>query len=92
MNRRLALVIGLALLSAGCTADVLGRLRGFDVLQIIQSGPVVEAVSKAKNKKEFLEALKGWKVPALNIVYADVDGHIGWVAAGLTPVRKGWEV
>jgi penicillin amidase len=49
------------------------------------------AVSKANNKEEFLEAVKGWKVPALNIVYADVDGHIGWIAAGLTPVRKGWD-
>src|SRR5262249_51582378 len=33
----------------------------------------------------------GWKIPALNIVYADKDGTIGWVAAGATPVRKGWD-
>jgi penicillin amidase len=25
------------------------------------------------------------------MVYADVDGNIGWVAAGLAPVRKGWD-
>ena len=25
------------------------------------------------------------------MVYADVDGNIGWVAAALTPVRKGWD-
>lgn len=49
MSRRLGVVIVLAVLSTGCTADVLGRLRGFDVLQIIQSQPVVEAVLKAKN-------------------------------------------
>ena len=58
MNRRLAVVIGLALLSNGCTADVLGRLRGFDVLQIIQSGPVVEAVGKAKNTGRVLAGIE----------------------------------
>src|SRR5262249_55195056 len=25
------------------------------------------------------------------IVYADLDGNIGWMAAGLTPIRKGWD-
>ena len=49
------------------------------------------AVSRARNKKEFLEALKCWKVPALNFVYADKQDNIGWVAAGLTPIRKGWD-
>ncbi len=29
-------------------------------------------------------------MPSENLIYADVDGNIGWVAAGLTPVRKGW--
>jgi penicillin amidase len=24
------------------------------------------------------------------LIYADVDGNIGWVAAGMAPVRKGW--
>src|SRR5262249_40554961 len=36
---------------------------------------------------QFLEALKAWKVPGLNFVYADVDGNIGWIAAALTPIR-----
>lgn len=49
MRRRLGAVLLLALLSVGCTADVLGRMKGFDVVQIILSQPVVEAVSKAKN-------------------------------------------
>jgi penicillin amidase len=38
----------------------------------------------------FREALSGWKVPSENLVYADVDGNIGWVAAGLAPNRPGW--
>jgi hypothetical protein len=49
MRKRLGVVLGLALLSAGCTADILGRMKGFDVQQIILSLPVHEAVEKAKN-------------------------------------------
>ncbi len=49
------------------------------------------AVSRARNQGEFLKALESWKIPALNFVYADREGTIGWVAAGLTPVRKGWD-
>jgi penicillin amidase len=49
------------------------------------------AVARARNKQEFLKALESWKIPALNFVYAERDGTIGWVAAGLTPVRKGWD-
>src|SRR5262249_21376468 len=47
------------------------------------------AVARAGNRREFLDAMGRWKIPALNFVYADVDGHIGWIAAGATPVRKG---
>ncbi len=49
------------------------------------------ALDGAKNGREFVAALKGWKVPSENMVYADVDGNIGWVAAALTPVRKRWD-
>jgi penicillin amidase len=46
------------------------------------------AVARAKNWPGFLKALESWKIPSLNFVYADVDGNIGWVANGLTPIRK----
>lgn len=49
------------------------------------------AVDRAKDRQTFLQGLKAWKVPALNFVYADMDGTIGWVATGLTPLRKGWD-
>jgi hypothetical protein len=49
MKNRLAFVVVLALLSAGCTGEVLGRMRGFDVLQIIRSQPVLEAVAKGRS-------------------------------------------
>ena len=48
------------------------------------------AVDRAGNWEQFLRAVKGWKAPSENMVYADVDGNIGWVAAALTPVRQGW--
>jgi penicillin amidase len=48
------------------------------------------SLDRARNWKEFQAALEGCKVPALNYVYADVEGNIGWVAAGLAPVRKNW--
>lgn len=48
------------------------------------------SLGRARNWREFLSALERWKVPSENLVYADVDGNIGWVAAGLAPVRRGW--
>ncbi len=48
------------------------------------------AASQAGNWKEFLSALERYIVPSENIVYADVDGNIGWQAAGLAPIRKNW--
>lgn len=48
------------------------------------------SLNRAQNWVEFLKALERWKVPSENLVYADVDGNIGWVAAGMTPIRKGW--
>lgn len=48
------------------------------------------SLDRARNWQEFRAALEGCKVPALNYVYADIEGNIGWVAAGLAPVRKNW--
>ena len=48
------------------------------------------SLNRATNWAEFLKALERWKVPSENLVYADVDGNIGWQAAGAAPVRRGW--
>jgi penicillin amidase len=45
------------------------------------------ALDRAHNRDEFMSAIKVWKLPSENIVYADVKGTIGWVAAALTPIR-----
>jgi penicillin amidase len=38
---------------------------------------------------EFREAFRGYGAPSQNAVYADVDGHIGYVLPGLIPIRDG---
>ncbi len=48
------------------------------------------SLNRARSWPEFLKALEHWKVPSENLLYADVDGNIGWKVAGLTPLRKGW--
>jgi penicillin G amidase len=48
------------------------------------------SLNRARNWDEFLAALARWHTPPENLLYADVDGNIGWVAAGLTPVRRNW--
>lgn len=45
-------------------------------------------INRARNWKEFLAALNSFTAPAQNIVYADVDGHIGYHVAGVVPIRK----
>ena len=39
----------------------------------------------------FKEALSYWGAAAMNFVYADVEGNIGWTAAGLIPRRRNWD-
>ncbi|MDE0126789.1 MAG: penicillin acylase family protein [Bryobacterales bacterium] len=48
------------------------------------------ALGQTRDWDGFVEAMAAWKVPAENIVYADIDGNIGWIPAGLVPVREGW--
>jgi penicillin amidase len=48
------------------------------------------AVDRASNWNQFEEAMKRWKVPSENIVYADVEGNIGEHSTGLAPLRKTW--
>ena len=49
---------------------------------------VTYRMNRARNWKEFTKALESFTAPAQNIVYADVDGHIGYHVAGVVPIRK----
>jgi penicillin amidase len=46
------------------------------------------SLDRAQDWADFRDAAARWKLPTENLVYADVDGNIGWVAAGLMPVRR----
>lgn len=41
----------------------------------------------AQDWETFNQALAGWTVPAQNFVYADIDGHIGYLLAGKIPIH-----
>ncbi|MEW5938615.1 MAG: penicillin acylase family protein [Chloroflexota bacterium] len=43
---------------------------------------------QAQNWDEFREAARGWSVPGQNVLYADVDGNIGYQSTGVVPIRK----
>jgi penicillin amidase len=45
-------------------------------------------LGKARNWKEFREAMKRVWGPAQNAVYTDVEGNIGYVMAARVPIRK----
>lgn len=45
-------------------------------------------LNQAKNWASFKEAIKHWVLPSQNIVYADVDGNIGFYVSGKIPIRK----
>ena len=44
-------------------------------------------LNTARNWDEFRAALSRMGSPGQNVVYADVDGHIGYQATGLVPIR-----
>jgi penicillin G amidase len=46
------------------------------------------AINRARDKQEFLDALRDWTSPSQNFVYADRTGVIGWALAGPVPIRK----
>lgn len=50
-------------------------------------------LNRAGNWQEFLAAIAHWQAPVQNVVYADVDGNIGFVVVGALPRRRagdGW--
>jgi penicillin amidase len=45
-------------------------------------------IARAKDWPGFLAALRDFHTPQQNVIYADAQGNIGFVAAGRVPVRK----
>ena len=48
-------------------------------------------IDRAQNWRQFREALRNYRGPAQNFVYADVDGNIGYQAAGMLPRRRSYQ-
>ncbi len=46
-------------------------------------------IDVAQSFAEFHAAFDGYGSPSQNFIYADVDGHIGYVLPGLIPIRAG---
>lgn len=57
-------------------------------LQSTQELKAILGFNKAENWEEFDLALKDFKAPAQNFVFASVDGTIVYKANGLVPIRK----
>src|SRR5438270_3016856 len=58
-----------------------------------RSAEALWAVNRAADWPSFRAALRRFVGPVQNVVYADVDGTIGFVAPGLVPIRRsgqGW--
>jgi penicillin amidase len=45
-------------------------------------------VDSAQNWDELMRSFSVWVAPGQNVVYADVDGHIGYHATGKVPIRN----
>ncbi|MFZ1130736.1 MAG: penicillin acylase family protein [Terriglobales bacterium] len=50
-------------------------------------GQVFFDVDSAQNWDEFRKAFSNFVAPGQNVMYADVDGHIGYQATGRVPIR-----
>ena len=48
----------------------------------------LRSMNAAGSCDEFREVLRGWVAPVQNVVYADVDGNIGYTYAGRIPIRR----
>lgn len=56
-----------------------------DPMTLLES---VVLLNKAQNFDDFVAALRFWDTAGQNMVYADVDGNIGYQTTGVVPVRK----
>ena len=57
----------------------------------IQPSTIFEAIwdiNKAQNWEDFRAAAQKWDIAAQNLLYADVDGNIGYQMPGKVPIRK----
>jgi len=66
-----------------------GETRKIALRWTLQDGEglVFFDVNSAQNWEEFRKAFSAFGAPGQNVMYADVDGHIGYQATGRVPIR-----
>ncbi len=82
--------------SAGQSAPVNGRATAGSYAVALQwtglvpnqTADAIFGLNTAQDFEQFRAAARQFAVPAQNLVYADTDGHIGYQAPGLVPVRS----
>lgn len=47
-------------------------------------------MNQANNWEEFKKSCTYSRIPGLNMIWADKNGHIGWQVVGISPIRKNW--
>lgn len=57
------------------------------VLEATTTAQPLLALNRASSWDEFRGALAHWQTPSLNVLYADVDGNVGYQMVGTVPVR-----
>jgi penicillin amidase len=70
-----------------------GETRKIALRWTLQDGEglVFFDVNSAQNWDEFRKAFSTFDAPGQNVMYADVDGHIGYQATGRVPIRASGE-
>ncbi len=48
-------------------------------------------MDQARTWEEFREACSYSRTPSENMIWADLEGNIGWQAVGIAPLRNGWD-
>jgi len=71
------------------SALVPGETRQIALRWTLYEGPgnPFFAVDSAQNWEQFRRAFSKFEAPGQNVVYADVDGNIGYLATGKVPIR-----
>jgi penicillin G amidase len=73
------------------TPMIKGETRQIALKWVIQDPQALQVpfydVDQAQNWEQFRSAFSRFGAPGQNVVYADVDGHIGYQTTGMIPIR-----
>ena len=61
----------------------------WDAVRQGETAGAFEALNRTGRWSEFLDAVRRFGAPSQSLVYADVDGHIGYAMSGRFPIRSG---